>query len=315
MAQDARGHCRRHACVPRVVRPSRKAVSPSWSAAASTSTTPSLDERIAALTSDRLRHDRLHVGHDGTAQGLRDHPRQPARQRAAEPRRGALDARTRRGRPHVLAAGPHVVEDHRPRRGRVGHQAGVRHRRRASPGGAGCWYGRRWWSRSHGCSRRCSTARSRRPMPKDTAASSTRPTEVAIRWSKNDAPGGHHPITSLEHAAFEPAGVPQAASSVRRAHALRRQRRRPPRRAAHALLQRRRGQDLRGLRADRDQPDPHGQPCRRMEARHGRNAARGHVDPHRGRRRDLGEGSAGVSGVLAQRAGHRRRRSTTTDGS
>ena len=53
--------------------------------------------------------------------------------------------------------------------------------------------------------------------------------EVAIRWSENDATGGHHPITGIEHAALEPLGVPQAASGVRRAHALRRQRRRPPR--------------------------------------------------------------------------------------
>ena len=37
-----------------------------------------------------------------------------------------------------------------------------------------CSHDRRWLSRSHGCSRRCSTARSRRPMPKDTAKSSIR---------------------------------------------------------------------------------------------------------------------------------------------
>ena len=112
-----------------------------------------------------------------------------------------------------------------------------------------------------------------------------------------------------------PVGVPQAAGRLRRAHALRLQRRRPSRRAAHSLLQRHRGQDLRGLRPDRDQPDLDGQPRGRVEARHGRHTPRVDVDPHRGRRRGARQGPAGVPGVLAQRGRHRRRRSTTTDGS
>ena len=44
-------------------------------------------------------------------------------------------------------------------------------------------------------------------------------------------------------------------------------------------------------------------------------AAGGHLDPHRGRRRDPRQGPAGVRRVLAQRGGHRRDLRPTTAGS
>ena len=149
------------------------------------------------------RHDRLHLGHDRTTQGLCDHARQPAHERAAEPRRGALDARTRRGQPRVPAAGAHAAEDHRPRRCPSGASSWRSPPTSRISRRSWRWSGRRWSSRCHGCSRRSSTARSTRPMPKATAASSTSRSKSPSAGPRTTQPGGHHPITGLEHAALE----------------------------------------------------------------------------------------------------------------
>ena len=151
------------------------------------------------------RHDRLHLGHDRTAQGLCDHARQPANERDAEPRRGALDARARRGQPRVPAARAHADQDHRPRRRRVGHQAGVRHRRRASPGGAGAGTaddGRRGAAGvREGLQRRAAQGPCRRARPASSTSRSRSPS-AGPRTTPAGHPPDHQPRARRARAAW-----------------------------------------------------------------------------------------------------------------
>ena len=106
--------------------------------------------------------------------------------------------------------------------------------------------------------------------------------------------------------AVRPAGVRQAARRARRQLHRVDLRRRSAGRPAGPLLPWRRADDLRGLRADRDQRRDHRQPDRRPEGRHGRQAVAGQQHGHRRRRRAAGAGRGGVRRLLAQREGHRR---------
>ncbi len=127
--------------------------------------------------------------------------------------------------------------------------------------------------------------------------------------------GGGHPLVGGSYGGALPAGhrsrarragplgLPEAPGCVRWAPAVRVQRWWAAGRTTHALLQRDRREDLRGVRPHRDEPDPDHQQRRGLEARDGRSTARGYHDPDRERRRDPRQGTPGVRRLLERRGG------------
>ena len=162
------------------------------------------------------------------------------------------------------------------------------------------------------CSRRSTTAPSRRPHADGKGKIFDAAADTADRLQPGAGPpAAPASACRLKHAVFDKLvyGKLRAALGGQAQHAV--SGGAAARRAARPLLPRHRHHGPRGLRPDRDHAPP--PPSTRRDAqqdRHGRPAAARRHDPHRRRRRGAGQGRARLRRLLEQRRRPPPRRST-----
>ena len=136
--------------------------------------------------------DRLHVGHHGPPEGLRDHPREPAvRRPQRHPGRAHRDLRRRRQLdPAVLAARARVCPHHPGRlpgvRGHPRALAGHGHGGQGAPRVPAHLPARRAAGIREGLQQRAAAGRGQQGEEPDLQAA----VETAVAWSKSQAAGG-----------------------------------------------------------------------------------------------------------------------------
>ena len=258
------------------------------------------EQRRDARTAARPGHDHLHLGHHRPPEGLRAHPREPARRRAQRD-----PGRARRAVRRSPGARPCCSCRWRTSFARIiqvgclesGHRARAHRRRREPAARPAPRSGRRSCWPCRGCSRRSTTARSSRPRrarrragSSQAAARDRHRAQPGARWHGPGGRGRRRPAargtrcsTGWSTASCAAAVGGQVQYAVSGGAPL-------GERLGHFF----RGvgdHDPRGLRADRDHRGGDGEPAEPQQDRHRRPADARRRRPDRRRRRDPDHGA------------------------